>query len=245
MDHKTTQQITVIIIAENEAKNLPRLLKSCRYFDSIVVIDSGSTDETQSISESFGCKWIHQPWLGFGLQKQFATQQSTTPWILSLDADEMLTEDLINEIMELPLTDPTVAYAIKRQSYFLDRLVKYSGWQNDYVVRLFNKSECRFDTAIVHEAVQGFKKIRKLQNPMLHFPYPDVETVKRKIVLYSELGALRRSKAGKRNSIFKGLLKSFYAFFRTFIIKGGVIDGRTGLKIAFMNAQITYKKCAS
>ena len=136
-------KISVAIITKNEAGNIKSAINTCTKFDEVVVLDSGSSDMTLLIAEAAGAICHQSPWEGFGKQKQRAVMLCKNDWILSLDADECLSNELINEILSLDLDNPKVAYRFKRSNYFLGTRVRFSGWQNDFVIRLFNKNFCR------------------------------------------------------------------------------------------------------
>ena len=143
--------ISVVIITLNEESNIKRCLDSVRLFDEIIIVDSGSTDQTIDIAEKHGAKVIRHEWLGFGPQKQYAVNQASHDWVLSLDADEYLSSDLIEDVQNARLDDPSSAFAINRRSFFLGKEVKYSGWSPDWVIRLFNRNNACFTDDLVHE----------------------------------------------------------------------------------------------
>ena len=228
--------ISVVIITLNEESNIKRCLDSVRLFDEIIIVDSGSTDQTIDIAEKHGAKVINQDWLGFGPQKQFAVNHASNDWVLSVDADEILSEDLIDNIFKVALTDRSIAYAMNRRSYFLGKEVKHSGWNPDWVVRVFNKTVCHFTDDLVHERVTGFASLHKLNGLMHHNTYTSEQDIQEKTRKYGLLGKASRTK--NKNKYFSAL----WAFMRTFILKGGFLDGFTGLKIALMNARTTFIK---
>ena len=228
--------ITVSIITLNEEKNLQKCLSSCLHFDEILVIDSGSTDETVNLANSFGAKVIQQDWLGFGPQKQFAVSQARNDWVLSVDADEVLSEDLLENIRNLDLHEPQIAYSINRRSFFLGKEVKHSGWNPDWVIRLFNKNHCHFTDDQVHEKVTGYQSIKKLHGLMFHHTYQNIEDIADKTAKYGRLGMLSRKKAKNK------YLNASWSFFRTFFLQLGFLDGLTGYQIAKMNAKTNFIK---
>ena len=208
-----------------------------------MIVDNHSDDGTTEIAGTLGAKCIQQNWLGFGKQKQTAVDLCPTDWILALDADEELTKALRFEIQSLTLNDPSQAYEIKRLSFFLGRPVRFSGWQKDYVVRLFNRKEAYFTDRLVHEKVTGYKKKNRLKSFLKHYPYQSIEDVERKITLYSDLGSKELFKARTSHAAETTILaKACYAFFRTFLVRQGFLDGFTGLQISIMNARTTYLK---
>ena len=232
----TKALISVVIITQNEELNIGRCIRSCRELGDVIVIDSGSTDKTQEIAEQLGAKVIIQPWLGFGPQKRFGIDQIQTDWFLNLDADEYLTPVLFREIQSLSLDDPTQAFRVNRRSFFLGREVRFSGWNPDWVTRIGNKTHCNFTKDTVHERLAGHTIEVSLPGLLMHNSYGSQAEVTEKTQLYGRLGQLsRRSKKNK-------WMAACWAFFRTYILRLGLLDGVTGLRIASMNAKTTYIK---
>ena len=230
------------IITYNEERNIGDCIQSATALGPIVIIDSGSEDGTAEIARSAGVVLLYNKWIDFSTQKQYAVDRCRTDWVLILDADERLSTDLIQEIRNLILIDPTVAYAVPRTSFFLGKEVKYCGWRPDYVVRLFNKKFCSFNGRSVHESISGFEKLCYLKNQLMHYSYLNDSDIERKIELYSDLGA--RSISEKRSNIssLECLLRAYWIFLKTFVIKLGALDGVTGLNISLMNFRGTYLK---
>ena len=236
-------KISVAIITKNEARNITRLLHSTKTFNEVVVVDSQSHDETLKIATSLGAKTITQEWLGYGKQKQFAVNACENDWIFSLDADEELSHDLVNELSDLDMSDDTRAFEIKRSSFFLGHKVRFSGWRNDYVVRIFNRKRAHFSDREVHEKVIGYTTLETLKGHLLHYPYQSHADIKRKTEIYSLLGAKELQKS--RVQPMKAWVlraKAFFSFVRTYVFQLGLLDGRAGLQIAMMNSKCTYLK---
>lgn len=232
----TKAPISVVIITQNEELNIGRCIRSCRELGDVVVIDSGSTDKTQEIAEQLGAKVITQQWLGFGPQKKFGIDQIKTDWFLSLDADEYLTPTLLREIQSLSLDVPTQAFTLNRRSFFLGREVRFSGWNPDWIARIGNKNHCNFTKDVVHERLTGHEVEIPLSGLLMHNSYRSQAEVTEKTQVYGHLGQLsRRSKKNK-------WITACWAFFRTYILRLGVLDGITGFRIASMNAKTTYIK---
>lgn len=239
---KSKDNISIAIITYNEASNIGNCIQSAKMLGPMVVVDSGSTDGTVEIISSTEAKLFVHPWVNFSTQKQYAVDNCPTDWVLILDADERLTPKLIEEINNLVLDDPAIAYAIPRRSFFLNTEVKHCGWTPDYVLRLFNRDQCRFNGRAVHEAIIGFKTIKHLKNPLIHFSYQSAADVDKKTLLYSDLGS--QAVSAKRTKIppVEPALRASWAFLKTFIIKLGMLDGMTGVKISKMNYKCTYLK---
>lgn len=228
--------VTVVVITKNEESNIRRCLESVAEFSNKIVVDSGSTDQTTRIAANLGATVIHQEWLGFGKQKQFAIEASPTNWVLSLDADEEVSPDLAKSIQSADLNDPTTGFLINRRSYFLGKPVLYSGWNPDWVLRLVNKKAAHFTNDAVHERLTGCQKVVKLNGKIHHYSYQSHADIDKKINLY---GALSRQ-TRKRNK--SRVLVATWTFARSFIFRLGFLDGVTGLHIALMNAKTSWIK---
>ena len=234
--------LTAIIITHNESSNIAACIRSLPSDWSILVVDSGSVDDTVRIASDHGATVIGQTWLGYGKQKQFACEQSNTDWIISIDADERLTNQLVSEIRSLDFTDPSVAFAMPRSTYFLGTAIKHCGWTPDYVTRIFNKSFCHFTNDLVHERVIGFRKLIHLKNPLMHFSYQSRGDVTTKINRYGQLGAQMLSERNGAKDFSFARLRGYFAFFRTYILKLGFLDGIAGFNVSLMNQQVTKRK---
>ena len=228
--------ISAVIITHNEEENISKCLASLTGLDEIIVVDSGSDDATIEIAKNHGANVIHQEWLGFGPQKKFAVAQAKNNWIFSIDADEYLTDESRSSIFSTDLTNPKTAYSINRRSFFLGKEVKHSGWNPDWVVRLFNRNEANFTGDLVHERVTGFSTLNELDGLMFHNTYINLDDVKNKTKKYGLLGQKSRKKKKNR------YLSATWSFFRTYIIKAGFLDGLTGFRISIMNAKTTFIK---
>ena len=232
----TNLAISAVIITHNEEGNITKCLSSLTGFDEIIVVDSGSDDKTTEIAKRHGAKVIHQKWLGFGPQKKFAVMQAKNNWIFSIDADEYLSDESRFSIFNADLNNPKTAYSINRRSFFLGKEVKYSGWNPDWVIRLFNRNEANFTDDLVHERVTGFSTLFKLHGLMFHYTYASLEDIKLKEEQYGLLGQKSRKKKKNKH------LSAAWAFFRTYVMNAGFLDGLTGLRIALMNAKTTFRK---
>ena len=231
--------ISVVIIAQNAEENIGRCIVSCQDIGEVLLVDSGSTDKTTEIAKELGATVIFQPWLGFGPQKRFGVAQAKTDWFLSLDSDEYLSPKLRAEIQALTLTDSTRAYRINRRSFFLGHEVKFCGWNPDWVTRLGNRTQCNFTNDLVHERLTGQKSEAPLSGLIYHNSYSSKAEVARKTELYGRLGRQNRKKNKAR------IVVAAWSFFRTYILKLGVLDGIVGLRIASMNARVSFIKYSS
>ena len=237
--------LSAIVITRNEAHNLHDCLQSMQGLaDEIIVVDSQSTDATVNIALQHGAK-VSQPadWPGFGLQKNRALDLATCDWVLSIDADERVTPELAAEIKQvLQATHTDVAYKLPRLSSYCGKFIHHSGWQPDYVLRLFKRGTARFSDDLVHERVVTQQPVHALQNHLLHYSYLSFSQVLQKVDAYSSASANHAYARGKRSSISGAVGHGAWAFFRTYVIRRGFLDGAHGLALAISNAETSYYK---
>lgn len=227
-------KISVIIITKNESQNIGDCLESVKWADEIIVVDSGSEDETISIAKRFTDKVLINEWKGFANQKSFAMNQAANEWILSIDADERVTEKLKDEILNSDLNQFD-GYRIKRENYFLGKLIRGCGWSNDYQLRLFRKSKTKLTNRLVHEGFEVDGKIGQLKNSMMHFSYRNFSDAITKINHYSTLEAIEKQNRKKVNAVTI-ILTPVIAFLQHFFLRKGFIDGIYGLFVSIMHA---------
>jgi (heptosyl)LPS beta-1,4-glucosyltransferase len=236
-------KISTVILTKNEERNLPRCLESVRWADEILILDSGSTDGTLEIAKKFGAKVQQLPWEGFGKQKQKGVDLASGEWVLSIDADEVVTPELKAEIASRLSTDNgTTGYYLKRKAYFLDRFVKHGGWYPDWVLRLFKKGKGRFTPAAVHESVILDGPAARLEADLLHYTDPDFSHYLAKLNRYTDLSALDLFEKGERGSLFKITANPAAKFFSQYFLKAGFLDGRAGFILAGASAFHVFSK---
>ena len=235
--------LSVILITRNEEANLANCLASLEGIaQQIVVVDTNSSDRTLEIAKTYGAV-IAQPqdWPGFGPQKNRALDLATGEWVLSLDADERLTPALKSEIVTAIHHSAHVnCFAIPRLSWYCGRFIRYSGWNPDYVDRLFKRGSARFSEDLVHERLITSGQVAKLENPMLHYSFMNYSQVLQKIDRYSTASAQQAFARGKRSSPIKAMLHGLWAFIRTYFLRAGFLDGYQGLTLAISNAEGSY-----
>lgn len=234
--------LSIVIITKNESAHIGQCLESVKWADEIIVLDSGSDDDTVNQCLQYTDKVYQTDWPGFGIQKQRAVNKAQGQWVMSIDADEMITPDLKLEIVEATRQTEFNAYKIPRLSNFCGQQIHHSGWWPDYTVRLFRRHFGQFTNDPVHETVTVEGKVGRLKNPLLHDTYTDLEEMLDKMNNYSSLSAGMLYQAGRRSSLGKAVLRAFWAFFRTYIIRAGFLDRRYGLMLAISNAENTYYK---
>ena len=237
--------LSAIVITRNEAHNLHDCLQSMQgLVDEIIVVDSQSTDNTVAIAKQHGAKVV-QPadWPGFGPQKNRALDLATCDWVFSIDADERVTPELAGEIKSLLDTGGAeLAYKLPRLSYYCGKFIHHAGWQPDYVLRLFKRGTARFSDDLVHERVVTTQSVVALQNHLLHYSYLNFSQVLSKVDAYSSASAKQAYARGKRSSVAGALGHGAWAFFRTYVIRRGFLDGGHGLALSISNAETSYYK---
>ncbi|NYT86635.1 glycosyltransferase family 2 protein [Pollutimonas harenae] len=228
-------KLSVIIITKNEAAHIGDCIDSVAFADEVIVVDSGSTDETREIAAGKGAKVsLTADWPGFGLQKNRALDLATGDWVLSIDADERVTPELATEIkkeLEHPRAD---AYKIPRLSNYAGRWIRHSGWWPDHVLRLFKRGTARFSDAAVHESVQTASPVAVLSAHFLHYPYADLESHIAKLNHYSSAAAAMLHARGKKTSTLGAVGHAFWTFVRHYLIRRGFLDGKEGFMLAVM-----------
>lgn len=237
--------LSVIIIAKNESEHITSCLDSVSWADEIIVFDSGSTDNTVEICKNYTPHVYETDWPGFGPQKQRALNKTKGDWVLSIDADELITKELRTEIQQsMQNQQNTYGFEIPRSSSYCGKQIKHGGWSPDYVLRLFKKNHGKFSHSLVHERVITKGTIGRLKNPLLHKSYTSLEEVLSKTNNYSSLGAKMLHDKGIKSSLTQAILRAIWTFFRTYIIKASFLDGEHGLMLAISNAEVTYYKYA-
>lgn len=237
--------LSAIVITRNEAHNLHDCLQSMHgLVDEIIVVDSQSTDNTVAIAQQHGAK-VSQPadWPGFGPQKNRALDLATCDWVFSIDADERVTPELAAEIKNLLQSgDANAAYKMPRLSSYCGKFIHHAGWQPDYVLRLFKRGTARFSDDLVHERVVTEQPVHALKQHLLHYSYLNFSQVLSKVDAYSTASAKQAYARGKRSSVVGALGHGAWAFFRTYVIRRGFLDGAHGLALSISNAETSYYK---
>ena len=241
--------LAAVLIVKNEADNLRACLASLDgLVDEIVILDSGSQDETPAIAAEFGARFfVNTAWPGFGRQRRLAQSHVQSEWVLWLDADERLTPELkaaIAAVMASPASD--TIYSIPRLSWVFGRFIRHSGWYPDRVLRLYPKALTGYNEALVHEKVEvrANMKIVNLHGDLLHFTYRDLEHYLVKSAGYARAWADQRTARGKKGSLGQGLVHAVGCFLKMYLLKAGFLDGKQGLLLAILSAHSTFAKYA-
>jgi glycosyltransferase involved in cell wall biosynthesis len=210
----------------------------------VIVVDSESTDATREIAASLGAKVIVNPWPGFSAQKQFAADRASNDWILSLDADERVSDELRSEIAGLQ-SNGADGYKIPRLSYYMHRPIRHGGWYPDLQLRLFDRTKGRWNGAVIHESVKmpDDTNVRRLRSDILHHTVENAAQHQQMIAeRYAPLGAQKMLDEGRRTSPVKAVFSAWFTFVRSYFLKLGFLDGFAGFCIAYFAAHNTFSK---
>lgn len=231
----TSPKISATIITKNEAANIAACLESLYWADEIVVLDSGSNDDTVRISQDYTDKIFIEPWQGQGRQKNRAIELAQGPWIFSIDADERPTPGLVDEIKEAIVSGKYTAFAIRRKNFYKGKWVRHCGWWPDWVTRVFKKGEAHFNSNIIHESLQVPSTIGRLSNPLNHYSFDSPEDFLQRACWYAHHKAREKYDQGKRASSWTALSHAAFTFVQTYFIRLGFLDGSAGLLVATSN----------
>lgn len=239
--------ISAIIITKNEQKILPECLASLNWVDEIIVVDSGSTDNTVAIAKAAGAQvFIHAEWQGFGKQKQLAQQYATKAWILAIDADEIVSSELKQSLLAMLEKPPeNTLVEVNELTWVFGRFLRHSGWYYSHV-RVFPRQYTTYDDALVHEKIihpVGANTVR-LDGDLLHYSYRDLTHYLVKSAHYAKAWADMRQAKGKRSSITQGIIHAMGCFVKMYLLKRGFLDGKQGFLIAILSAHSTFLKYA-
>ncbi len=237
--------LTVSIITLNEEKNLARTLESVKKFaDEIVIVDSGSTDKTEEIAKSFNAKFYFQKWLGYGPQRNKAIELASSEWVLNIDADEEISEELAKKIVDIKdeKNDNIDVFKINFMSVCFGKKIKHGGWSNSYRIRLFKKNSGRFNENNVHEEFITNSHIGKINEYILHHSYSDLGDYFTKFNKYTTLGAIEYYKKNKKANLVSIVLNPIYKFIRMYFFRLGFLDGLEGFILAITSSLYTMVK---
>lgn len=234
--------ISVTVLTKNSQETLGKTLDSLRSFPEVIVYDTGSSDETLALASSFPHVVVHEgPFEGFGATHNKASSLARHDWILSIDSDEVLTQELMDEIHQLNL-DPTCIYQIPRHNFYNDKWIKWcGGWYPDPVVRLYHRKSTCFSHDAVHEKILVKQlTVIPLSSPLFHFPYRSIDDFLNKMQTYSSLFVMQNQ--DKKSSLFKALFHGWFAFLKSYFLKRGFLGGREGLIISIYNGHTAFYK---
>ena len=235
--------LSVAIITHNEESNIRDALESIKWADEIVVIDSFSTDRTVEICRQYTDRVFTLEWTGFADTKQEAVNLTTHPWVFVLDADERVTVELKDEILNITKDKSSKdGYYLPRKNYFARRWIKHGGWWPDYTLRLFRREKGLFEAREVHESIKVIGSTGYLKNPIEHYTYKDIDDYLKRMQTYSTLAAKELFKKRCRGSILDIIFRPPATFFKMFFLQLGILDGIYGIILAYLYSVYTYKK---
>lgn len=238
-------KLSVIVITKNEAADLGGALDSVRFADEIIVVDSGSTDETVTIARRYTDRVVVREWPGYVAQKNFAASLAHHDWVLSLDADERVTPALAREIQTLLAGPPAhKAYRVPRVAWYLGQWIHTTDWYPDHQTRLYDKRAARWTGARVHESVAVEGPIGALHGELQHLPYRDLSDHLETIDRYTSLAAQQMQEEGRHTSLLEIAGHPPLAFLRNYLLRGGFQDGAVGFLVSVMNAYYVFLKFA-
>ena len=232
--------ISICMLTKNAAATLAATLDSVKTFPEVILLDTGSTDQTLAIAQKYpNVKIFHTAFTGFGDLRNQAAELAQHDWIFALDSDEVVSAELLEELAGLCL-DPGVAYKIPRHNFYRGKRIRGCGWDPESVARLYHRGKVRFVPLQVHESLEaGASSV--LRAPLLHTPYRSTQDFLAKMQHYSTLFA--EEYRGKRKSSFaKAFFHGFFAFVRSYVVRRGFLDGEEGFIISLYNANTTFYK---
>ncbi len=244
---KTT--LAVALIVKNEAENLQACLETVKgWVDEIIILDSGSTDNTETIARQYTQKFfVNDQWPGFGPQRRLAQSHVESDYVLWLDADERVTPELKQSIEQtLQSPDTNTVYSIARLSWVFGRYIRHCGWYPDRVNRLYPTQLTQYNDSLVHEKVElsSSMKVKPLTGDLIHFTYNDLHHYLVKSAGYAKAWADQREQRGKKSSIGQGVLHAIGCFMKMYIVKAGFLDGKQGFLLSVLSAHSTFVKYA-
>ncbi|MFZ0937667.1 MAG: glycosyltransferase family 2 protein [Bryobacteraceae bacterium] len=236
-------KITATIITFNEERNITRAIEGLRCCDEILIVDSGSTDRTTELAEKLGARVIEANWRGYAGQKNWAAEQASHDWILSLDADETLSEALEAEIWNVKKSGPRYdGYTMPRLARYMGRWILHSGWYPDRKLRLYDRRQAKWVGDFVHESVAVSGRVGHLQSNLLHFTCESLSEHIKTMERYTTLAAQELASRRIKVPLYRVLFSPVWAFVKSYFLNGGFLDGPEGLTISYMAAFYTFLK---
>ena len=246
IDLSKVNKISSIIIAKDEEENIERCIKSqlgC-IDDIVVIVDNSTTDSTYEIASSYSqVNCIKADWRGYALTKQNGVKNARNDWVIWIDADEELTDELVEELNSMKGKEVEhAAFQVARRAFFLGKWIKYSGWYPGYVTRFFNKNFAKFDDKNVHEGLDVNGKISKLKHDLNHYTDPTIRHYFNKFNRYTSLAAEELHKQGRKTKISDLLIRPFFIFIKMYFLKRGFLDGLHGFILAIFSSAYVFTK---
>lgn len=239
--HKIKPSVSITVITKNSENTIEKCLQSLRWANEIIVLDSGSTDNTVSLCHKYTDQVFQTDWPGFGPQKNRAIEKATSDWIFSIDSDEWLSDASRDEILNIIQATEHTAFIMPRLNQYCGKWIRFGDVGKDKVMRLFKKGYAHFSNDIVHERlIVDEKKLGQLKHALLHNSYQSIDAIMERMNRYTTLSAQARFTHGKKTSLTKTLLSSIWAFLRSYVFRYGFLDGKMGLVVAISSAESSY-----
>lgn len=236
-------RLSVIIITLNQEAHIVPCLETVKWAEEIVIVDSGSTDDTVKLARAYTDRVFTIDWPGFGAAKNFALDQASGDWVLSVDTDERVPEALRGEIQAaIQSPTPYVGYRIPRKNYFAGRWIKYLGWYPDYIIRLFKRGAGRFKERAVHEEVQVAGPVGYLKTPLEHYSYTSVSDYLTRQDRYARLAAQELLREGRRPRPGDLIWRPAAHFLKLYLLRLGFLEGRLGYTLAVLSSLYNFLK---
>lgn len=238
-------QVSVIITTYNEEINVAECIESVLWADEILLVDSYSSDRTVEIAREYPIQILQREYFGSAAQKNWAIDRVAHDWVLIIDADERVPENLAREILGTLATGPGVnGYYIRRENIFIDRPIRHSGWSTDKVVRLFHRARGRYPNRRVHADLEIEGPVPVLRNVFLHYTFRTFDQYFPKFLNYAEWGAAQAFRDGRRAGLAELVFRPWWRFFRTFVLQAGFLDGMHGFVLCALQAFGVFLKYA-
>lgn len=232
--------LSVIIITKNSAETIEKCLQSVQWADEIIVLDSGSTDQTVSLCQKYTDQVFQTDWPGFGPQKNRAMAKATGDWIFSIDSDEWISDASRDEIISVMQHSTKQVFCMPRRNQYCGKWIRFGDVGRDKVTRLFKRGAARFSDDIVHERILTENPIATLKYPLLHNSYRSYEALLQRMNTYTTLSAESRFLRGKKTSFSRAIFAGLWAFIRSYFLRAGFCDGKMGFVVAISSAESSY-----
>ena len=236
-------KISAVVITLNEETALPAFLESLWFADEIIIVDSFSTDNTVAVAKKHPKVTVFERTFdNFSSQKNYAISKTTNNWLVFFDPDEVISKELASEILTELKQPKSIAYEVNRTFYFMGKRIKYSGLQNDYVIRFFNKNHCKYNGNLVHETMETDGKVSRLSTKVPHYTYKSFDDYTGKMHKYSALKAQMLYEKGKKPNAYHFFFRPWYRFVNQYFFKLGIFDGTEGFILAYVSAFSVFKR---
>jgi glycosyltransferase involved in cell wall biosynthesis len=240
---ENTTKISALAITLNEAEVIEEFIQSLWFAHEIVIVDSFSSDKTLALaSKHEKVRVLERRFDNFSEQKNFAIAQAQNDWVVFFDPDEAVSREMGQEILETLKAPKAIAYFVKRELYFMGKRIKYSGFQTDWVIRIFNKKHCQYDGNLVHETLIANGETAKLKTRLPHHTYKSFDDYTGKLHRYSALQARMLYDKKKKPNLLHFLFRPWYRFWHQYLLRLGILDGKEGFILAYINAFSVFKR---